>query len=80
MHALAAGLIIGRMLVEFINADTNKRLQVDIPAVPRIGERVSFRGKDRSTLHVEVVNVGYTINEPDFPTEPNEPFATVLIR
>ena len=72
--------MLSAMLVEFLNAETNKRIHVDIPAVPRIGERVSFRGRDRSTLHVEVVNVGYTINEPDAPPETNQPFATVLIR
>jgi hypothetical protein len=69
------------MLVDFLNAETNKRIRVDIPAVPRIGERVSFRSSDRSTLHVEVVNVGYTINEPDAPPDSGaQPFATVLIR
>jgi hypothetical protein len=72
--------MIPPMLVEFLNADTNKRVRVDIPAVPRIGERVSFRARDRSTLHVEVVNVGYTIREPDAPPDSAEPFATVLIR
>ena len=68
------------MLVDFLNADTNKRIRVDIPAVPRIGERVSFRGGERSTLHMEVVNVGYTITEPGVSNDPTQAFATVLIR
>ena len=72
--------MLAAMLVEFLNAETNKRIQVDLPVVPRIGERVSFRGRERSTLHMEVMNVGYTINEPGVPVDPAEPLVTILIK
>ena len=65
--------------VRFVDSESTTIAELDLHAIPRVGETVRFRPRGDTTTTLTVKQVTYTLADPNDPPAEKEPFDAEVV-